>query len=80
LSSLAQTTFYYASSDLMFSSTQIGGTLVPYALEVIPYHLRLLFFLLSFLFVFLVFLLLQTNVDDSQSEDFDGGIFKSGYW
>jgi hypothetical protein len=36
----------------MFSSTRIGGTLVPSALEVVPYHLRLLFFLLSFLFVF----------------------------
>jgi hypothetical protein len=58
----------------MFSSTRIGGTLVPSALEVVPYHLRLLFFLLSFLFDFLVFLLSQTDVDDSQSEDFDGGI------
>ncbi len=64
----------------MFSSTRIGGTLVTSALEVVPYHLGLLFFLLSFLFVFLVFLLSQTNVDDSQSEDFDGGIFRSDYW
>jgi hypothetical protein len=64
----------------MFSSTRIGGTLVPSALEVVPYHLRLLFFLLSFLFDFLVFLFSQTDVDDSQSEDFDGGIFRSDYW
>jgi hypothetical protein len=64
----------------MFSSTRIGGTLVPSALEVVPYHLRLLFFLLSFLFFFFfVFLLSKTNFDDSQSEDFDGGIFRSGY-
>jgi hypothetical protein len=63
----------------MFPSTQIGGILVPSALEVVPYHLKLLFFLLSFLFIFLVFLLSQTNVDNSQSEDFDGGIFRSGY-
>ncbi len=36
----------------MFSSTRIGGTLVPSALEVVPYHLRLLFFLLFFFWYF----------------------------